>query len=562
MKIELLHYHPNNELSKELDGISKDDFLMIASRKLQHYAEMLQLSKANEEPIQTLIRQLLEKAQELECVDEFNEYMRAIESNNADIKLFALPKPISCEPPSHKFPLDVLPDVLRNYIKAVSEAVQVTPEMCFLPAISVLAACTMGKAKVRHHKMQFSNEITLYTLTVAASSARKSPTLRYFDRALYEYQNEYNKKHELEREQRKTERAFYENQKAKILKDKNGNIEAAKEIDAKLLELPIIRPMSMVITDATPESMAISMDKNGGKASILDSEGGVLRTIAGMYSGGKSNIDILLKSYDGDPCSIQRATRDDIFLQRPLMSIGILTQPKIFFEVIRNQDFDGKGLLNRFLFSFPETPTYYNDYAPAIPHEVEQAYSDLIKRLLSMPESDTIIEHSKESKALFSDLHYYIQDSKKGGNIFEFYHEYADKQHTNALKIAAILHLCNSTPSTPITGDEAFAATQISMWLFNEALKAFKCEVAEDPRTQTAYRIINKCLHSKEMYFSRRDIYWSLHLQPDEFDEILKTLIECHWVKPCNGKEISDRGFMFTVNPLIKQYEEKAKKAK
>lgn len=189
-----------------------------------------------------------------------------------------------------------------------------------------------------------------------------------------------------------------------------ASLEKVKELDKQLVELPKQRRLSLSITDVTPEALAQAMQINDGKMAIMDSEGGALGTAAGLYNGGVSNIDLLLKAYDGEFVEIWRKTSETVELKRPLLTIGLLTQPKKFNEFITNNEFEEKGLLNRFLFAFPTAPKRYTDTVPEIPKEASENYNNLIKRLLSMAKTDTIIIHDKESKILFHELHEQIQD--------------------------------------------------------------------------------------------------------------------------------------------------------
>lgn len=546
-----LQYTPNKDLEARLQEITKGELENIMCEQLSNAAEMQQVSDEMTQPCQTVTRQLLEKARQLDCEDTFYDILRAVEEKNPNTRLFPYPKPLYHEAGKYKLPISTLPPVLRDYIQAASDYGQVPPEMCILPLLSVLSLCVTGKARVKHHYIDFENELTLYTLTVAASSARKSPALKLFDKPLYDYQIKYNQQHELERTQRATERQYYENKRKAALSGKNSDLTAAQRYDEQLLELPPIPSLSLTVTDVTPESLGVAMSEHGGKMGILDSEGGVLRTIGGLYTHGQSNIDLFLKSYDGEPCEIWRVGRGNITIARPLLSIGLLTQPKRFHEFISNGDFDGSGFLNRFLFAFPKAPERYKDTAPAIPEPIQAAYNNLIFRLLSLPESDKAIEHDKESKILFHDLHEYLQDSKQSGGIFEFLPQYAEKQLSNALKIAAILHLCTSSADTPITGAEANAAVQLAMWLYNQALMAFDGDIQESPQVQLAYKIADKMRKGKNMPFTIRDLYRQTHSSAAETMEAVQMMIDCYWLRD-NGKNPSENGYSVMLNPLLK----------
>ena len=555
MNLKVIHYEPKEELAARMDGMNKDEFFPFAADMLTKVAEDPIVFAKDKEETQTLYRQIYEKAVDLGIEDSFKDLVQKIEDAHSSDKVtfWALPKPLKPEARNYgSLSLDGYPDTLRKYLDAVCKSGQSPKEMCILPLLSTLATCVQGKCKVKQHYTGYTHELTLYTLTVAPSGNRKSPALTYFTRALMDYQTKYNDIHELERKQRATERIFLENKRKSALSGRNANVETAKEYDRQLSELPPIESLSLYVTDITPEALAQAMSEHSDKMSILDAEGGVLKTVAGMYNGGATNIDLLLKAFDGEPVEIRRKTTGSITLKRPLLSIGLLTQPDKFQEFINNREFMGKGFIHRFLFSFCRQNVRYSDAAPDIPEDIKAKYYDTVNRLLSMPASDTVITHGRESQLLFHDLHEYIQDQKQQGGLFEYMPSYAEKQLANALKIAAILHLCEHEPTEPISGKTAQAAINTMMWLFNQALQAFDYEAAEDPVLIMANRIIEKLFRNKQPYYALRDIRSLLHIKADNeyINEAMELLIDCYYLRD-NGKRVYERGFKARLNPII-----------
>lgn len=550
-----MHYEPKEELAARMDGMRTEEFFPFAADMLNKVAEDPIVFAKDKEETQTLYRQIYEKAVELDVEDSFKGLVQDIENAHSSDKVtfWALPKPLKPESRNYKeLSLEGYPDTLKEYLEAVCKSGQSPKEMCILPLLSTLATCVQGKCRVKQHYTDYTHELTLYTLTVAPSGNRKSPALNYFTRALMDYQTRYNDIHELERKQRATERTFLENKRKAALSGRNANMETAKEMDRQLAELPPLESLSLYVTDITPEALAQAMSEHSDKMAILDAEGGVLKTVAGMYNGGATNIDLLLKAFDGEPVEIRRKTSGSITLKRPLLSIGLLTQPDKFQEFIDNREFMGKGFIHRFLFSFCRQNIRYSDTAPDIPKSTKEKYYSMVNRLLYMPASDTVITHDKESQQLFHGLHEYIQDQKQQGGIFEYMPSYAEKQLANALKIAAILHLCEHEPTEPISGKTALAAMNTMMWLFNQAIQAFDYEAAEDPVFIMANRIIEKLYRNKKSQYAMRDIRSLLHITADNkyINEAMELLIDCYYLRD-NGKRVYERGFKARLNPII-----------
>ena len=57
---------------------------------------------------------------------------------------------------------------------------------------------------------------------------------------------------------------------------------------------------------------------------VLSDEGGIYEVMSGLYSDGRANIDVFLKSHAGSPVRVDRGTRT-AHLNHPLSSFGPLT---------------------------------------------------------------------------------------------------------------------------------------------------------------------------------------------------------------------------------------------
>ena len=320
------------------------------------------------------------------------------------------------------FPMQSLPPLLRDYLQAVADYVQVTPEMAVLPLLSVLSLCVQGKALIKNVGNSHTETLNLYTITVASPGERKSGSLKEFMRPVEEFQEHYNKVHATEIEEYRTERAFLENQRQSALKGKNADLHTAKTITKQIAELEEKHRLVLNVSDATPEALAMEMYTQGGKIGIIDDEGSVFDVLSGIYSSGQANINIFLKAYDGSDYTILRRTKNNIELKKPLLTMGLMVQPEHFQEAINNKQFSGRGFIHRFLFSFPESKAgYLKMSSPDIPETLLKQYRDLIFRLLRMPSPPElpVIVCSKEAELLFSDYHEHLQKEIRDGGIFE-----------------------------------------------------------------------------------------------------------------------------------------------
>lgn len=556
MKIVIPKYEPNTDITFENSEKLSD----YCKRILQQIADnqFMENTKTSNPEIQTIYRQLLEAAISLECENEFNDFVKGLENQegNDHCKFWALPKPLEHEARKDIFPINSLPDALRNYVVSVAKYSQVPYEMCVLPLLSTLATCAQGKAKVEDPQNGYTSELTLFTLTVAPSSARKSSSKEFY-RITDSYQNHYNDVHKMERIHRQSEREVIQQQRKKAVQ--TGNTEKVKELDEELEEKPELPKMLLKMSDATPEALINAMYSHNEKMAVLDSEGGILSTISRNYSGNNTDVSFLCTAYDGDSYYSSRVSTGDKDMKRPLLTLGLLTQPKKFYDFINNEEFQEKGLINRFLFAFPEVEPgdkKWSNYR--IPENEYKAFSDIANKLLSLPESQDILKHDKESTDAFHNFFDDIQLKERTGGILEHIPQYAEKQYTIGLKIAALLHLCEHDVSEPIKGNTAMKAIQIMMWAQNQALKAFSGEVGENPVIVMAYQIINQLLKAKGNYVGMANLKKSLHLTKSrtpqkllDFGEALEILKANYYIQT-NDKELDEKGCKLLLNPLIK----------
>lgn len=404
------------------------------------------------------------------------------------------------------FPMQSLPPLLRDYLQAVSDYVQVVPEMAILPLLSVLSLCVQGKAVIKHTGNSHTEPLNLYTITVASPGERKSGSLKEFMKPIEDFQERYNKIHAPEVEEYRTEHAYLENKRAKALKT---DLQAAKTYAKQLASLEKKHELVLNVSDATPEALAMEMYRQGGKIGIIDDEGSVFDVLSGIYSNGQANINIFLKAYDGANYTILRRTKENIELKNPLLTMGLMVQPEHFADAMNNRQFSGRGFIHRFLFSFPDSRAgHLKMTSPDIPPKLQKQYSDLINRLLRMPSTPDIpvIVCDKEAELLFSDYFSHLQKEIRDGGTFENLKEWASKQFGRALRIAGILHLCEHEPTERLTGQTAMNSISIATWAENHALNALSGSASEPTEIKNAKYILKKLQKSKKSTLSKHEL--------------------------------------------------------
>lgn len=554
--------------SKQLDGMFKQAFIQeIENGDFLPYDSFL-INLANlariifdTEDLQErsrLYTYVMNNARAVDYAETTEKVFKAETSRLGIPELWEIPESFDRQKVLEPFPMKSLPPLLRDYLKAVADYVQVTPEMAVLPLLSVLSLCVQGKAVIKHTGNSHTEPLNLYTITVASPGERKSGSLKEFMRPAEEFQEYYNKIHASEIEEYKAERTFLENQKNTALKGRNADLHRAKEIAKEISELERKHELVLNVSDATPEALAMEIYRQGGKIGIIDDEGSVFDVLSGIYSNGQANINIFLKAYDGSNYTILRRTKDNIELRKPLLTMGLMVQPEHFQEAVNNRQFSGRGFIHRFLFAFPESRAgYLKMSSPDVPEALQKRYSELIKRLLRMPSPSEppVIVCSKEAEMLFSDYHEHLQKEIRDGGMFENLKEWASKHFGRALRIAGILHICEHAPTEQLTGNTAINAISIAMWAENHALNALMSGATAPIEIQNAKYIFRKLQKSNKDTLTKSELLRLCQtLRAYEFDAPLEVLedMKCIRIEVVKNGERGKPKERIKINPLIR----------
>ena len=252
-----------------------------------------------------------------------------------------------------EFPVDALPKPIAAFVLEVSEMLQVYPDMPAFCALGVLSLCFQKKFAVRVNE-DWLEPINLYLLVVADPSERKSPCLKEMTAPVRDFEEIWNRDHEAEielsHEVKSACSAKRELARKNLAKGKGTEEELAAAVNEDLEFIPKEK-IRLFLDDVTPEKLTAQMASNGGVCSIMSAEGGVFRNFAGGYSG-STNCDTLLKAYSADPIRVDRMTRTGETISSPALTLLIMMQPKVLSSLMSNEDFLGRGLNARILWSF------------------------------------------------------------------------------------------------------------------------------------------------------------------------------------------------------------------
>ena len=492
-----------------LDGITKAQF----TAKLSNY---IYDTITRQEPRRAkAFTAIMTAARSLGLEKQALQVAQSICRKEGEPELWELPRPLDSAAPLPALTERCLPRELWRFLLAVSESVQVAPEMAVFPLLSVLSLCVQGKAVILHPGSSHTEPLNLYTLTIAAPGERKSSCQKEFIRPLFDWQKRTNKILKTQVTEYQTKKQILERQREQALRGKDINEGAVQRISAELANLEEIRPLRLYVQDSTPESIAAELAAQGERLGVLDCEGTLFDILSGSYGNGQANIGILLESYDGSSYTVTRKGSAALELTNPLLTVGLMVQPEHFFETVNNKQFTGRGFIQRFLFSFPEPKAGSLHFdSPAVPGDLKRQYKDLIECLLAVPAQSTVpvLICSREAGLLFRDYFDHIQDESRAGGSFENMREWAQKQLARALRIAGIFHFAehftediSAITSAPISGETAQRAIELAKWSEAHACRALG-DSSESETVKNAKMILKKLRSFGENEVSRSEL--------------------------------------------------------
>ncbi|HVV68193.1 MAG TPA: YfjI family protein [Gammaproteobacteria bacterium] len=287
-----------------------------------------------------------------------------------------------------KIPANLLPGVFGEFASALACTTETPEALSVMVILGVLSAC-LSKRFVVSPIPGWQEPINLYTLIALPPANHKSLVLAQCTKPLIDWENAQRLLLEgnIKRlsSERKTQEKIIEGLRLKAAKanDIAEQQLLIAEISAKEATLTAVPPLpTLFINDVTPESLAYLVHEQGGRLAIFSDEGGILETLAGLYSNGLANVDILLKGIDGGEVRIRR--KDSSIALNPFLTVVLTVQPSIIQSMSEKRAYFGNGVLERFLYVLPKSKLGYRTHdKPPIPPSIQNAYHAEVTGLLN-----------------------------------------------------------------------------------------------------------------------------------------------------------------------------------
>ena len=472
-----------------------------------------------------------------------------------------VPLPTHERPP---FPLIALPDALRSYVESVTHTLQVPAD---LPALLGLAAVAAAGARVCRVQIgtTHAEPLNLYVAAVMEPGSRKSAAMEALSFPLQEAEREMVRDAAPALATAREQRAVQEKHQT-VLRDKAAKAKAATErarlmqelgeLAASLEDVPAAP--RLLADDVTQEQLATLMAEQGGCMALFSAEGGIFGILAGRYNAGGTNLDLFLKSHNGDPFRVDRKGRPAEHIPYPCLTMGLTVQPDVLASLADTPSFRGRGLLGRFLYALPDSlvGTRLYDEGRALDDPARRHYSRTLRALLALPSpatpDDPGARHplllAGEALAAWKEYANDVERRQGDGGDLAGVRDWASKLAGEVARIAGCLHLAehagHACPWTvPISKQTTLAAWAIGEYLIPHALAAYGY-MGADPRLTLARRILRWVERAGIAHFRR----WECHQQmrditsAEDLMPALALLCERHYLRPVEAEPAQVRG--------------------
>lgn len=438
------------------------------------------------------------------------------------------------------------PAPLWAMVDAVAETYQVPRELPFQLALSIVSTAVGGRRRVRVSP-DWVEVPSIYTVTAMAPGERKSPTLAAMAAPLYEVEKDLANRAAVDVAQQKALRDVRAAYVEKLKKAGDTSNAALAELNAAVEDLEgtqVPEIPRLVADDTTTEALAKRMAEQGGRLGLLSAEGGLFGTLAGRYSNGVANLDLVLKAWSGDSVRIDRASRDTLILDEPVLSIGLAVQPAVLEGLTESNRFLlESGLLARFFFAIPRSLVGTRRTRPeSIPDVVRATYSRKITDLAERVWSD-----EKTTELQLTPAASEVLDAYRAEFEFELHPDFgslaelsatgwASKLPGQLVRIAALFTLFDNPAATTVDEHVMRDVVDLAPYLTDHAQHAFWTMAGRYSKANRPRIVLGWLRRKKLDEFSVRDARRALGGQEwaqdvDAIRVVLEELEDLGWIR-------------------------------
>jgi len=442
-----------------------------------------------------------------------------------------------------------IPGWAGDYAAALSDATETPFE---LAASMVLAACSTAVA--RRYRVAVSpgyvEPCNLWIAVALPPGTRKSAVLSAAMSPIRAWER--TEAERLEPEIRQAQSKFETMHcRIKALRNKAAGADSRNEVEtyeAEISELEAALPEvpkapQLWTSDSTAERLGILLADNGERMAWLSTEGGIFEVVGGRYSKGVPNLDLLLKAHCGDSERVDRTGRASVYLDYPLLTIGLSPQPDVLHALSDKPSFRGRGLLGRFLWLLPPSPLGFRELVTMpVPDKIAHAYAAGLADILNRePAIDgdgkphpIDLQLSDGAEAARMTYARSVEARMRPGSDFEYATDWAGKAPGALVRLAGVFHgVSAGDPVSPISSETMDRAISVMDVCAAHALAAFDL-IGADKTTDPARRVWTWINRQRQPTFIARDVFQALkgrYPTMVEVDQALSILVERGYIR-------------------------------
>jgi len=492
---------------------------------------------------------------------DFNDLYRACGLDAVRVAIntalaWPAPEPISAALERKEYPIEALPSAIRDAVQEVQAFVQAPPPMIATSALGALSLCVQGLADIRRADT-LTGPSSLFTLTIADSGERKSTVDGYFTKAVRDYQDEQRKALYPQIKARKIELKVWKAKRSGLLQKiksetKQGN--PTGEIESHLAKHEDEKPRrilvpQLILSDETPEHLAIVLNGEWPSAAIVSSEAGAVFGSHAMNPESiMRNLSLLNILWDGGELQIGRVSRESVSLKDVRLSVSLQIQPGALGKFLDKNGTlaRGNGFLARFLVTWPESTQGSRLMAdPPNNWPGLSAFKCRVRELLNEPLPFTpeggikpfLLHLNPKASQVWRECHDAIERQLGPGKPLSDIKDVASKVADNVARIATLIHVFQYGPNCAVGPESVTAAFEIASWHINET-RRFLGEFSLAPEFSNAALLddwlCRRCRSEGIRKVAKREV---LQYGPNpvrrkrQLDEALELLEELHRVR-------------------------------
>jgi len=403
------------------------------------------------------------------------------------------PEPLTRHEHRDPYPMEALPDVMREAVREVTNFVQCSEALTACSALAATSTVVAGLVDVRRAE-KLTGPTGLYFVVVADSGERKTTADKFFTKAIRHHDNDQEEQAKPKLKQYQSDMEAWEAEKKGILqairkaaKDGDDTGELKKQlasVGAKKPEKPLVP--RLMVGDATTEALLYRLAREWPVAGVLSSEAG---RVFGGHAMGKEGLMFTLSTlnslWDGSVVpDVDRRTSESYRLQSARLTLGLAVQPEMLRQFLdrTNGLARGSGFLARVLFARPESTQGTRKFREAPEHWPALArFHARLGELLKHPVpfdghgrlTPIMLDLSPEAKKDWVTFHDDVEAELTPFGELADARDVASKAADNAARLAAIFHALENGSSGVIGVESMRAAIRVVTWHLYEARRFF-----------------------------------------------------------------------------------------